>query len=184
VVRIWNPASGLRLLELPGHRGTVKRVAWTSEGRRLLSVGDDGLLHVWDADTGAELHALAGHGSWIEAVVAGPGALALTAGGDRTLRRWDTAAGKLQQTFSTQVPDLSALALSPDGKVAVSGAADGRLRTWDVETGALRQQRSVKTTALDLAFSPDGRWLASAQRGDTVRLWDPATLNLQRSLGR
>lgn len=183
-VRLWNPATGLPAAELRGHRGTVKRVAWTADARRLLSVGDDGLLHVWDPAAGAELHALPGHGGWIESVAAGPGALAVTAGGDQTLRRWDTEKGKLLATVRVPVPDLSTLAVSPDGKAAATGSGDGTLHTWNVVTGAQLERRTVKMTPLDLAYSPDSRRLASAQRGGAAALWDAGTLNLQQSLGR
>jgi WD40 repeat protein len=103
----------------------------------------------------------------------GAGPLVLSAGGDRTLRAWDAETGKELRTFDTRVPDLTSVALAPDGKSAVSGGADGSLRTWDVASGKQVRRRDFRGSVLDVAFSRDGKWIGSAHREGAVRLWSP-----------
>jgi WD40 repeat protein len=57
-VRLWDVASSRLLTTLPSHAGVVFGVVLSWDERRLVSVGDDGQLKVWDVETGASLHVL------------------------------------------------------------------------------------------------------------------------------
>jgi WD40 repeat protein len=46
---------------LPGHSSFVHCIAFSADGRRLLTGGEDRLVRLWDTATGEELFALAGH---------------------------------------------------------------------------------------------------------------------------
>jgi WD40 repeat protein len=46
----WAPAATLR-----GHVSSVTDVAWSADGRRLVSCGAGGAVYVWDPETGARL---------------------------------------------------------------------------------------------------------------------------------
>jgi len=48
-VKVWDVASGQETLTLKGHRGPVLSVAFTSDGRRLVSGSDDETVRIWDA---------------------------------------------------------------------------------------------------------------------------------------
>jgi WD40 repeat protein len=48
-VRLWDPFTGEEVLTLRGHLGKVGRLAFTRDGWRLVSLGDDGTARVWDA---------------------------------------------------------------------------------------------------------------------------------------
>jgi WD40 repeat protein len=77
---------------LAGGRGnrSVRAVAFTPDGRALLSVASDGVARVWDAATGVERRALDwGVGSLQSAVVAPDGLTAAAGGGDGSIVVWD-----------------------------------------------------------------------------------------------
>ena len=57
--------SGRLLHTLTGHTGGVWAVAWSPDGTRLVSGGDDGTVRVWEAESGRPLHTLTGHTGWV-----------------------------------------------------------------------------------------------------------------------
>jgi len=47
-VRLWNPTNGQALKTLEGHTAWVEGVAFFAQGTRLVSVGADQTLRLWD----------------------------------------------------------------------------------------------------------------------------------------
>jgi WD40 repeat protein len=58
---VWDAQTGQPLLSLEGHTGWVYSVAFSPDGKRLVSGSADKMLKVWDAETGRALRALEGH---------------------------------------------------------------------------------------------------------------------------
>src|SRR5581483_4334185 len=90
------------------HAGWVRKVVPTPDGRRLVSVGDDMLVKVWDAATGKPVVSLAGHAPQTpEGYLSALYALAVSpdghyaASGDRAgfVRVWDLTAGRQAAAF-------------------------------------------------------------------------------------
>jgi WD40 repeat protein len=59
----------------------------------------------------------------------------ITAGADGTARLWDSATGRLLQTYRGSPRFLADATLTPEGLV-IAGGADGLLRFWDAASGA------------------------------------------------
>jgi eukaryotic-like serine/threonine-protein kinase len=158
-------------------------VAFSPDGRQILSGGDRGTLRLWDVATGQEIRNFQGHNGWIVGVAFSPdGRYALSGSYDKTVRLWEAATGKEVRRFEGHTSAASPVAFSPDGKFALSGgqendgAKDPRLLYWDVQTGKLLRGLEGHTeTVTSVAFSPDGRQGLSASSDKTVRLWDLET---------
>jgi len=49
-MKVWDLNSGRELITLAAHCTAVRSVAWTADGKRLLSGGDDGIIQVYAMD--------------------------------------------------------------------------------------------------------------------------------------
>ncbi len=94
-----------------------------------------------------------------------------------TIRIWDTALGKLIQTFKGHTGQVSSVAWSPQDKnKLVSASYDKTIRTWDIALGKPIQILKGHTgQVLSVACSSqDKNKLVSGSWDKTVRMWDMA----------
>ncbi|MBF6650999.1 zinc-ribbon domain-containing protein [Methylobacter sp. BlB1] len=162
-----------------GHLEEVIKVAFSSDGHRALSAGRDGVIHVWDIESGHALRHILG-GEAITAVDFSPdGRRALSY--DYTMHLWDLESGREIRHFVTGLEAqglVTSMAFMPDGRHALLGSGDTSIRLWDLETGReLRRFEGHRSPAECLAVSLDGRYaLSGACDSDysnhAVILWD------------
>jgi WD40 repeat protein len=174
LVRLWDTATGRRVLEAPAHEGAVGSLAFTADGRVLVSGSHDGTVRLWDAATGRPARAIRAHRWGVNRVALLPGGReALSCGPDGCLRLWDLGTGKELRrlvvdpgaekrddlTFAQQVLSL---AVAADGRTAVSCSTGGKRRghqldVWELHSGKVLRRRRVPAGLYVDGFSPDGR---------------------------
>ena len=80
------------VIELKGHTGWVNSVAFSPDGKRIVTGSRDDTARIWDAETGKELQKLEGYASTVNSVAFSPdGKKIVTGSTDGTARIWDIA---------------------------------------------------------------------------------------------
>jgi WD40 repeat protein len=165
-----------------GRTDEVWGLAFSRDGRTLVSASDDWTLKFWDVASGRERGKPRKHGSLVTAVAYSPdGTLLASASYDRTIRLWDAETGKPLETLRGHTNRVRALAFSPDGSRLASGGEDREVRLWDVADRSPLSPPLIGHTGklFSIAFSPDGKTLFTSAIDKTIRLWDMTTRKLR-----
>src|SRR5262249_10577875 len=145
------------------HRGEVPAVAFSPDGKVLLTGGRASAPRRWDAASGEPVGDPLPHGGETQAVAfSADGTLMATAGTDKTARGWDTAGGRPVGKPLEHKHWVMAVAFSPDGQTVLTGSGDGTARLWDSATGQARGKPIEHPHWVHaVAFSPDGQTIAT-----------------------
>ncbi|MDR1248857.1 MAG: caspase family protein [Treponema sp.] len=186
--RSLDPAEGKRrqveLFPQRGHSFSVSSLAYSPDGRFVVSGSADSSVKIWDLEKGREMFTLPEHEGPVRSVAYSPdGKRVLSGSTDYTIRLWDAETGEELKTLTGHSNVVNSVAYSPDGRSFVSGSTDRTVKVWDAESGRmLRTFLGHSLWVNDVCYSPDGRSIASASRDGTVKLWSVENGDLLRTL--
>ena len=160
-----------------GHGSAICSVAFSPDGRNILTGSLDNTTILWDAKTGRELRTFEGGSDWIKFVAFSPDGRTILTGpriGGAIL--WDPKTGRKLRTFGGYSKHIWTVAFSPDGRNILTGSVDKTAVLWDVKTGRkLRTFEGHSSLVSSVAFSPDGRSVLTGSADKTAILWDVRT---------
>lgn len=142
--------------------------------QQALSAGSDGLLRLWDLQTGEEIRQLRGHRDRVYSLAVSPdGSRALSGSEDGQVLLWDLTSPGSEPVEPLEHPGwVRAVAFSPDGRRALS-AGGGQIKLWQLDD-EVKELRAFSEGQGDvyyaLGFAPDGISFYSA--GLKLRRWD------------
>ncbi len=181
LLQIFNATTGNPIgKQLEGHSEAAISVAFSPDGRYLVSGSSDNTLRLWNADTGAPIgNPLKGHGGAVTALAVSPDGSRIVSGStDRTLRLWDARRREpIGDSFEGHSERITCVAFSSDGRRIASGSDDTTVRIWDSTTGKqIGKSLTGHTDSIsDLLVSPHGTRVMSISLDKTLRIWDTAT---------
>ena len=159
---------------LEGEGGEVNSVSVSADGSRAVSGSEDGVVRVWDLETGACTAELEGHRDIVLSVSVSPnGANVVSADAFGTVLVWELDRNVYYELKSHD-DWVRSVSVSADGSRAVSGGDDGVVRVWDLETGACTAELKGYGV-LGVSVSADGSRAVSGSEDGVVRVWDLET---------
>jgi WD40 repeat protein len=180
-IRLWDVAARNYTRTLPGHSNEVMALAFSPDGKTLVSGGRDDFIRWWDVASGKEIAVRKEHGNDVLALAWSPDGKRLASGGqDWVVHLWD-AAGKHLRELRGHTGPVLAVAFSADGRELASGGGflseyttvreqPGELFRWDMTN--MKYQPAVnphRGPVVGVAYR--GQVLLSAGRDGTVKRW-------------
>jgi hypothetical protein len=183
---VWNTTNYRVQTIFTGHTTALDAVTWSGDGTTVASASQGGVVRVWRAANGKEVHGLYLDGQVsFNAVAFAPTGMMLAAGGaDGKVRLWNGLNCQQQgnglfgpqcmdtpQRLSVSKSAVRSLAWSPDSRLLAVGTADGMLSLWDpMQTQKPLLTVAIKQIVRSLSWSPDSKHLATAA-GNVVNIW-------------
>jgi eukaryotic-like serine/threonine-protein kinase len=203
-LRIWQVASGRLVAHLEAgesgfHTDNVEDVAFTPDGKYVVTAGHDRTARIWETATWTLQSVLKGHQEVIYGLDISPdGRTLATASWDGTVKLWSLGRRRLLLTLTGHTGVVYSVAFSHDGRTLAAGSGlrsatrvGRRLKLWHAasivkvqaqsQAATLEKSLLCKTFQLttkyvrSLAYSADGRSVAGATGSGEVSVWDTTT---------
>ncbi|MCY4063072.1 MAG: WD40 repeat domain-containing protein [Chloroflexi bacterium] len=168
-ITLFHGADGSVEHKLPGHALDTMAISWHKDSRLLASVGQDGKVRLWDAETGKQRSEMAGGASWVERVAFSPVGDYLVSAAGRKLRLW-SASGELIREYTDANSTITDIKWRYDGRQFAISAYNGVVLYDPAKAEPLRRFEWQGST-LTLEWSPDGKYIATGDQDSTVHFW-------------
>lgn len=174
---------------IPGHSDAILHVAFSPDGKSLVTGSGDTTVRLWDVFTSTPKKTMKGHSNWVLAVAFSPDGKHVASGGmDGELRIWragdGTAVGKPMKAHRKWITALAWEPMHNNAKCTrvASSSKDGTIKVWDI----VRKQCLFTLgghTAPVKAIKWGGEGLLyTASQDRTIKVWDTKDGKLCRTL--
>jgi WD40 repeat protein len=173
-LRLWDYRTGRELHAVVGHESECHCVAFSPDGKRLVS-GDDyinpknnhfeGNLYIWDVEAGKLLRVIRGTSGAIQRVLFTRDGRQVVAAAD-AINIYDAETGeRVGEPFQTG-NRIWNLVLSADGRLLATADEQGPVRLWELATRREITLPLPNSKSRYVALTTDGRTLAAEVDGD------------------
>jgi serine/threonine protein kinase len=172
MVKIWDSES-LELLQEWRANSSVRKIAFSPDGTRIVAGDRDGVIHVWHLDSGQPLATVTQPGSVFGVDWSADGRLIASVGNDKMVRVWDAETLEPRQTMHGHSGPVYNVAFAPSGTGMATVGWGKEVFIWDTATGL--QERQLVGSSGDnwsVAYCGIGNHAVVASQDGKCRIWD------------
>ncbi|MHC4601550.1 MAG: hypothetical protein ACYS47_21355, partial [Planctomycetota bacterium] len=160
------------LLSIRSREGYPHRVAFSPDGRTLLTSGSGMETTLWEATTGRVLKTFP-KARDADRLAFLPGRDAFLAAIGNDALTFDLSSGEVRQTFQGHTGKVAGIALFADDRRFATASSDGTVRVWDIPSGApLMTLQDRGQEVRSVAVTPDSRYAISYGSKKETVIWD------------
>ena len=190
-IAIWDIASGSLVRNLSGINFNVKAIAFSPDGKWLVSGGLSNLVTVWDVRTGTKLRSFSGHVSVVNSVIFTTETEVQSGNWDRSVDVWNAASGtplreipgnptptlnKGLTGFTEVFPSQTIFNSTTRRYASINPGSIGSNHSIILRDGAtsrvLREFKRDNETPVAMALSVSGKIIAGGNISGSIQLWD------------
>jgi WD40 repeat protein len=178
LLRVYALPTGRLIGNVVTRHNTLQDLAFTPDGRLLVSAGLDGKILIWNVARRALQRTIEHHNAILTIRVSPDGRTIATGDLSGNVNFWDVATGRpVGHTLGGQNGLVSSVAYVSGGSELLTTSGDGKLRLWDIASGRLvgSPLPGADTGGWGDSF-PDGKHAISVFYDGTGMIWnlDPA----------
>ncbi len=160
-----------RALSLTGHTGRVSSIAFTPDGRTLISGSVDKTIRFWDSFTGGQTRKIEAHEAGVNAIaVSRDGKLVASGSFDNSAKIWSIDSGDHVKSFRNSKSQILSVCFDREASVLLTGSESGSIRVYVLSSGTEVKRHSGDRGPWCMAVSPDGEVLATGTYAQNIGL--------------
>lgn len=152
------------------HQGPVLETAITPDGNFIATAGEDGVVGLWESETGQAIHQDRLNGS-VNSVSFSPDGTRLVAASDSGQVRVWSVPDMEEVSFVDMETGVNAVRFNPTGTWLLIGEENGLATVWDIEDSEAINTVEHNRAISSVSFTPDGQRVAIVVPGSGVSLW-------------
>lgn len=171
-IEIYEAAGGRLFLTYTGHNDTVLTLAWSHDGKRIVSGSSDGTGQVWRASDGKQLLIYTNHKDNVTSVSWSYDDTSIVSGSwDGTAQVWTSDSGHTLLTYNKHAGGMvNAVAWARNDVYIASGGNDVNTHIWEAKTGNLNYTYATYPI-FSVAWAPDDSRIVTGGYNKVGQVW-------------
>lgn len=171
-IKLWKSSAATPYKLIDAHRGSIWTISFQKDNTNLVSGGEDGVVRIWDVETGRRLTQTNLKKGSIYQVLFHPMDIVIVSTEAQTIEVLDASNGTKKQTLKFHKGNITALGTDEQASRFASAADNGEIYIWNFETKKIEHKLlDAENINYSLKFVGDDILISGGYDG-YIKIWD------------